>query len=196
MYEVFIKSKRILLKESKQNNVNFSNPLELNKTVLNFIENKAEVLDLECVDLKEAWRKFKKIFLYIKASGGLIFNEKEEFLVIKRKGFWDLPKGKIDPGEKKKKAALREVEEETGVIIDSLGKEYPSTYHIYHCPYNKKLVLKRTFWFQMFADSKQALVPQEEEDITNVFWLPWEEKTEFIEKTYPTLSSLLREEND
>ncbi len=40
---------------------------------------------------------------------------KGEVLFMFRRGKWDLPKGKLDPGETLEACALREVEEETGV---------------------------------------------------------------------------------
>jgi 8-oxo-dGTP diphosphatase len=39
---------------------------------------------------------------------------------------WSLPKGKLDPGEGFEEAALREVEEETGLRCE-LGRELPTT---------------------------------------------------------------------
>jgi 8-oxo-dGTP diphosphatase len=39
---------------------------------------------------------------------------------------WTFPKGKLDPGESFEEAALREVEEETGLVCE-LGEELPST---------------------------------------------------------------------
>ena len=56
----------------------------------------------------------------IAASGGVVFNEFNEVLFIYRRGFWDLPKGKIDPGETKEQTAVREVEEETGITGPSI----------------------------------------------------------------------------
>ena len=44
-----------------------------------------------------------------------LYNESGEFLIIKRNGVWDLPKGKLEKGEDFETAALREVEEETGL---------------------------------------------------------------------------------
>ncbi len=57
-------------------------------------------------------KKLQKQFKNIEAAGGLVFNAKNEFLLIKRLGKADLPKGKIEKGEDPKTAALREVEEE------------------------------------------------------------------------------------
>ena len=49
-------------------------------------------------------------------------NERGEFLSIYRNGVWDLPKGKLEKGEDFQSAAVREVEEETGMTeVDLVG---------------------------------------------------------------------------
>ena len=45
---------------------------------------------------------------------------KKEILWIFRRGFWDLPKGKLDEGETIQTCAVREVEEETGIHAEPL----------------------------------------------------------------------------
>ena len=32
----------------------------------------------------------------IEAAGGMVFNQAGELLMMKRRGFWDMPKGKLD----------------------------------------------------------------------------------------------------
>src|SRR5665213_1803978 len=56
----------------------------------------------------------RKRYKYIEAAGGLVLNEKGKVLMIHRLGVWDLPKGKLDKGETPRKAAIREIEEESG----------------------------------------------------------------------------------
>ena len=56
-----------------------------------------------------------KSFTVIKAAGGFVVNDEDQLLMIHRRGAWDLPKGKIEPGETPEKAAIREVGEECGI---------------------------------------------------------------------------------
>jgi 8-oxo-dGTP diphosphatase len=63
----------------------------------------------------------------VKASGGVVYRYGEgglEFLLVHRPRYddWSLPKGKLDPGESWESAAVREVEEETGLQC-ALGPE-------------------------------------------------------------------------
>jgi 8-oxo-dGTP pyrophosphatase MutT (NUDIX family) len=106
----------------------------------------------------------------IVASGGLVQNPSEEILFIKRKGKWDLPKGKPDKGESLSHAAIREVEEECNISGLSILKPLPDTYHIYESS-TGKFVLKRCCWFHMKAENWQNPKPQLEEEITQAEWI-------------------------
>ena len=79
-----------------------------------------------------------------------------------------MPKGKLEPKEKKKDAAVREVEEECGIKIKKLGAKLLKTYHVYEI--KGKVVLKTSHWYAMDAKSDQKLIPQKEEAITDVKW--------------------------
>lgn len=53
----------------------------------------------------------------VEGAGGVVFNGKGQILVLgHRNGTWVFPKGHIDPGETHIIAAIREVEEEGGVV--------------------------------------------------------------------------------
>jgi 8-oxo-dGTP diphosphatase len=56
----------------------------------------------------------------VRAAGGVVLNEAGELAVVYRPKYddWTLPKGKLEPGESWEQAALREVEEETGLVCD------------------------------------------------------------------------------
>ena len=58
----------------------------------------------------------------VRAAGGVIARQRDrdgavEIALVHRPKYddWTLPKGKLDPGETFKEAAVREVEEETGI---------------------------------------------------------------------------------
>ena len=120
-------------------------------------------------DISKMYTDFKSVFKLIKASGGLVQNQKGAFLFIKRLGLWDLPKGKIEKGESAALGAIREVREETGVINPKIDRVLPTTYHIYKA--KEEYILKKTCWFLMHTNSHESLVPQLDEDITAAEWL-------------------------
>ena len=118
-------------------------------------------------DLAEMWQAFLEAFTLIVAAGGLVTNTRSEVLVFLRHRVWDLPKGKIDPGETPTEAAVREVQEECGLDKITLGEFICHSYHMYQAP--NKAVLKKTWWYHMHTLENQ-LVPQIEEGIEIVQW--------------------------
>jgi 8-oxo-dGTP diphosphatase len=65
----------------------------------------------------------------VQAAGGVVVRDGRVAVVHRPKyEDWTLPKGKLDPGEDFEEAALREVEEETGLRCE-LGRELPSTHY-------------------------------------------------------------------
>ena len=73
---------------------------------------------------------FNNLFKIVEAAGGVVFNPKGEILTMFRRDSWDLPKGKIDKGETKEVAAVREVQEETGLQQVERGALLLSLIHI------------------------------------------------------------------
>ena len=134
---------------------------------------------------------FNTLFKIIDAAGGVVHNNSKEILFIYRKGFWDLPKGKIDKGESKEEAALREVQEETGVKDLQLESFIKATYHTYRSKKEKR-ILKRTFWFNM-RTNVQSLIPQIEEDIEKAIWMNSEVFLKDCRPVYGSIKSLIEE---
>ena len=138
--------------------------------------------------LAQDWESFKNSFLLIEAAGGFVLNEKQETLCIYRLAKWDLPKGKLEEGEKIEECAIREVEEECG--IENLKITSP-VFHTYHTYVLKgKRILKRTHWYKMVTHN-QELTPQTEEDITEVIWADSEKITTIQNNTYPNIKLVL-----
>lgn len=126
----------------------------------------------------------------IVAGGGLLLNEHHELLMIFRRGAWDLPKGKLDEGETMEACALREVEEETGVGNLVSGGLLGITRHQYFDPYIKEEVIKETHWYAMNVKGSPALIPQTEEDITDIRWVPLQEVPALLENSFDTIRKI------
>lgn len=143
-------------------------PENLKRAIAFLDENKKDRVVLYSDDLEMLWEAFTKIFTPIAAAGGIVYNDKKEILVIYRRKTWDLPKGKIEPGEKKKEAAIREVQEECGLtnveIINKLG----NTYHTFGAKGKRKL--KVSTWYTMYSNDIDVK-PQAEEDIDRAEWM-------------------------
>lgn len=145
-------------------------------------------------DEEELWEAFKKHYKVIEAAGGVVRNFAQQWLLIFRKKHWDLPKGKIDKGETPEQAAIREVQEETGLQEVILGDPLPHTYHTYKDRKDRR-VLKKTHWFFMNTP-ETSLTPQAEEDIELAVWMS--SKQFFDEKrvVYPNIENLLNAANN
>ena len=124
-------------------------------------------------------------FRFVKAAGGVVEAPDRELLAIFREGQWDLPKGMVESGETLARAALREVEEETGILKASVKNLIMKTYHIYD-KYGG-WHLKQTSWFSMYTADKQTAVPQREEGITEAVWLPREECLRRLDQSFASL---------
>lgn len=135
------------------------------------------------------FNQIKEVVKVIEAAGGLVKSEENKYLFIKRNGFWDLPKGKLEKDEKRKDAAVREVEEECGIKVKSLEEKLLKTYHVYEM--KGKLVLKISHWYSMTSKSKQKLIPQTEEGITEVKWIAKKDWGIVKANTYPSILEVL-----
>lgn len=127
-------------------------------------------------------------FIHIEAAGGLVINAFGEFLAIERLGRWDLPKGKIESGEGRAEAALREVSEECGLNHLELVGPLPRTWHGYI--QSGRQILKTTHWFEMRVFGRPELKAQEEEQITQAVWMDKDEFMQRMMQSYPAIQSL------
>jgi len=139
---------------------------------------------------KETWREFRKNFVLIKAAGGLVKNEKGEYLFIFRNGKWDLPKGKMDPGESPAQTGLREVEEECGIKKLEIVKKIKKSYHIYEL--KGKQAMKKTYWFEMLCKDDAVPTPQKEEGIQKAIWVKAEEFKQWKKEMYPSIWDIVK----
>ncbi len=103
----------------------------------------------------------------IEAAGGVVIRDGQVALVHRpRYDDWTLPKGKLDPGESFEQAALREVEEETGLRA-RLVRELPAT------SYEVKGRPKMVRYWLMEAEDERPFTPNDETD--ELRWAPLDE---------------------
>ncbi|MDF1673391.1 MAG: NUDIX domain-containing protein [Vicingaceae bacterium] len=203
MYKVFINEKVICFTNNVEISKEFSDVLvlnffqiELTPFLLEILEDKSrtKVVVVNVPKFEEAFTLFKSYFKLIIAAGGLVSNNEEKKLFIYRLGKWDLPKGKVEENEEVNEAAVREVEEECGINGIEIQNQLPDTYHIY--THKDRLVLKQTFWFAMTSEYSGELVPQTEENITDVQWLNDDEiESKALTNTYNSIKELLKSIN-
>ncbi len=130
----------------------------------------------------------KETFRMAPAAGGVIVKS-GKFVSIVRKGIPDLPKGHIEKGETPEVAALREVEEETGIGKLHIIKELPSTWHCYL--EHDEWTLKRTYWYLMESEEDIQPKPQTEEGITEIKLIGNEGIEDFLKNTFRSISEIL-----
>lgn len=199
MYKIYINESILLLgKSSKKDKlINKENPDLVNvyqgnkKHLLNYIDmmeknptgRKVLLHSENYIQLKE---DFRSLVVEIPAAGGLVVNEKKEILFIYRRKNWDLPKGKIDEGEKRKDAAIREVIEETGIKSVTIENKMGKTIHLFRTGKNLRAI-KLSYWYLM-STHDQKLTPQIEEDIEEARWMT---KADFLSLSRPVYPSIM-----
>ena len=191
MYKVFINEKKLTLNKY---------PVEIDKNLryegfatleiaFDLLENTScPEINVYGEEIGEMWEDFTHMFRVVEAAGGLVDNGKNAYLFIHRLGRWDMPKGKIEAGESMDQAALREVEEETGLTDLTLNNFLNSTLHIYR-ERNGERVLKTTYWYRMTYSGTKNPKPQLEEGITKVAWM---DPLQIMETVYPSTFKNIR----
>ena len=143
--------------------------------------------------IESVFGEFRASMPLIEAGGGLVSDAGGRVLMIFRNGRWDLPKGKLEPGERIEDCAVREVSEECGLRIEELQRKEPIT-HTFHCyRIREQWVLKRTAWYHMRYVGGQRPQPQTVEGITRAEWIEPERVPELLSGTYYTIGDVFRE---
>jgi len=171
-YKVYLNNKAIIITDNldeSPRNVYAFNSVNLDNIINKLQNTSLTETYLYHPNLREAWKKFQNHFDVIEAAGGIVENDEKKYLFIYRNGKWDLPKGKMEPGEKPDETAIREVKEECGIQNIVIDHFLLDTYHLF--TENKKKRLKITHWYKMREEDKSPLIPQTEEGIEKVEWI-------------------------
>lgn len=199
MYKVFINEKKLSINNSPttvEKNIRFEGFTTF-EIAFDLLENTSTPeINIYGENAQEIWKEFSSMMKIIEAAGGIVINKDEEILFIYRLGKWDLPKGKLEPNEKLDEAALREVEEETGLKELVLENFVNTTFHIYKEKKDGKeiRILKATHWFKMKYIGNETPKPQIEEGITKVDWIAVNHiKNEVFPNTFNNIKLILKE---
>ena len=196
MYKVFVKDIPIILSTNKKIGSQYTSmPLK----IVNFKKfiKKISNGELHYINLyhkkEEKLEKFlKKKLPVVQAAGGLVYNHKKEILFIYRNSKWDLPKGGVENNETIEEAAVREVEEETGVQHLKVRDFIAKTYHVFKR--NGEFKLKITHWYEMHTDYDEDLTPQAEEGIKKAKWKNFEKSQKALRDSYENIKLLFPKE--
>jgi 8-oxo-dGTP pyrophosphatase MutT (NUDIX family) len=169
----------------------FDDFLNLEQIITNFLTNEKSIpiLYKDSYEEENIWKGIKFFFHFQRAAGGIIIKN-NAILSIFRYNYWDFPKGHIEAGETDEEAAIREVTEETGIDKLFITNDLGFTYHIF--PYKNHFALKETHWYEMRTNSYNPPVPQIEESILRVEWIPLKNIDIILKNTYPALVGLIK----
>ena len=177
----------ILPSSSRQEYLVDIDKLDLQTTINQLQQGTTEACILLSNDTSTVFQDIAKRYVMREAAGGLITDAQQDVLLIFRWGKWDLPKGKIEPGDDPKQTALREVHEETGLYHVAIERFICHTYHVYTDRYTNEQILKKTHWFKMQFTGTELTVPQIEEDILDVQWIKPVHIEKYLRYSYGTI---------
>ena len=169
MYKVFVNESQLILTNVRPENET-GNVFLMENDAINYAITALhkKLLDVAYIydPSEEVLEIFSRKIPIVVAAGGMVRNKKGKVLFIYRNNKWDLPKGKLEKGESIEKAALREVEEETGVQDLAIKNYLKTTYHIFKR--NGEYRLKKVVWFDMVTTYEGKLIAQKEEGILSL----------------------------
>ena len=124
------------------------------------------------------------------AAGAVVLRRQSEVLLVHRPKYddWSFPKGKLDPGEDVRTAAVREVLEETGVEIRLGPPLGDQCYEVRNGTTRVKLV---RYWVGRATGEPDVSGYEANDEIDGVRWVELEEASELL--TYPHDRDTLRE---
>lgn len=191
MYKIFVNEKALSFSNEKIENTKnlvYESDVTFDVAFDLLFNTQSLAVNIYYFDVSVLWNNFLQSIDNVLAAGGIVQNSNGEYLFIKRRGKWDLPKGHVEKGESFDQTALREVEEECAVENLKIVNFVDTTYHVY---FDKHFCLKITHWYLMNLEKDQNPKPQTEEFIEEVRWVDKKEIPLLMENTFINIKKLV-----
>lgn len=197
MYTIFFSEQKLIIDCHPNREPNFVS-VRAYSTVDNYMTQILEFLNnptsgknlvLASTHPEKLFLHIKNIFNYLEAAGGLVTNQHGMMLMIYRNEKWDLPKGIIENNESPLNAAMREIEEETGIGRLQEPQPITETYHFYNS--TARWCLKKTYWYRFSTSDNQDPTAQVSEGIQNARWLAAEEVKLLLPNAYASIRDVM-----
>jgi 8-oxo-dGTP pyrophosphatase MutT (NUDIX family) len=128
----------------------------------------------------------------VERSAGIVLFRREKgervYLLLDYGRFWDYPKGHVEKGEDDIAAALRELEEETGIRDVEVVEGFKHEIEYFFRDKSRGLIRKSVVFFLAETSEKQVLLSDEHAGFA---WLPFEKAVEKL--TYKGAKETLSE---
>ncbi len=191
MYKVFVENLPVIFTDHSEN-YSQSVIMEASEVndIISFVRSKSSIITNEfplvihSTTVEKDFNRIFQSFQRVVAAGGIVCRG-EELLMIRKNGFWDLPKGFVDQGEQYEECAYREIMEECGVAGHQLAHYLLETMHTYH--FEEQHVLKTSHWFLFHYDGSKVTSPQRCEGIQEAKWIAFNEINSLMDKCYGSI---------
>jgi 8-oxo-dGTP diphosphatase len=114
------------------------------------------------------------------SAGGVVVKDGKLLMIkvktLSGKFVWTFPKGHIEEGETKEIAAIREVEEETG--IKAKIKDFIGDFTYYFKDRDGTVVKKTVYWYLM--EPEDSSEPKISDEIVDVRWIDLKEAEDIV----------------
>jgi 8-oxo-dGTP pyrophosphatase MutT (NUDIX family) len=195
MYKVFVENLPVIF---TQNSENYPHSVKVEVSKFHDINaivrmNSSMITDLDpllvhCEELESDFNHLFQDYQRVVAAGGVV-SQFGEVLMIRKNGFWDLPKGIVDFDEATTQTAYREISEECGITGHTLEWKLHDTWHTYF--YLDRPVLKQTHWFVFNYSGTKFTKPQREEGITDAVWMSKNQLKNVLNECYGSVRDVL-----